>query len=236
MDTDFSREKKLILQIAPEHQAGIMQIDGLTAIRVPALIFIPKRDGTKICCPLNYFLDNSSLKGKWIYDDNKNKIPLEGIDSLEEVIITIKYGSYEREVNISSLIKTKLLEYFKLELSIDGAGFEGFDCHAFVCFLYNLKCVPEKPNFKFIKEIPNIGKIVALTINSSIPESIKYWALKIDDDLYLSKFGQHGMGTQSHISFMNLEGMCKLYKCNSILHAVPIENGNKWDGTFLRKD
>ena len=235
MDTQFSSEKKLILQITPEHQAGSMEIGGVAAMRVAAFIFIPKRDGTKIWCPLNYFFDNSSLKGKWIYDESKNKIQLDGIDSLEEVIITIKYGSDEREVDISSRIKTKLLEYFKLDLSIDGAGFEGFDCHAFVCFLCNLKCVPEQPNFKFIKKSPNIGEIVALTINSSTPESIKHWAVKIDDDLYLSKFGQNGMGAQSHISFMNLEGMFKLYKCNKIFHAFPIDNAGKWDGTFLRK-
>jgi len=170
--------------------------------------------------------------GKWIQDESKNKTTLDGIDNLEEVTITIKRGNHENEIDLSSLIKSRFFEYLKLVVVLN----KGFDCHAFVCFLANLKCTPEQPNFTYNEDTPEIGSIVALSIDSQLPESIQHWAIKINDNLYLSKFGQSGMGTQSHVAVMDFEGMCKLYKCNKIHHALPMENSDNWDGTFLRKN
>jgi hypothetical protein len=235
MDSKFCNTKNLVIQITPEQTAGEISIHGKKAHRMISWIFLPKLDGNKIFCPLNYFQDCCSIPEKWILDDTKNKITLDGVENFEQVIISLKKGDSESEINIPKIINSRLLDYFNLGLSLDGEGFEGFDCHAFVCYLLNIRCVPEKPNFYFSDHDIEIGDIIVLCDDTDLPNSVKHWALKLDDDAYISKFGQTGNGSDAHVAVMDLDGMMKLFDSSVAYRAVPKEKSHEWDGEFRRK-
>jgi len=63
-----------------------------------------------------------------------------------------------------------------------------------------------------------------------LPQSIKHWALYLGDDIYLSKFGRSGEGTQSLVEITNLDGMMALYDCQHVFIACPDSEAEPWDG------
>jgi hypothetical protein len=69
-----------------------------------------------------------------------------------------------------------------------------------------------------------------LSSDENLPRSIKHWVMYLGDDLYLSKFGRSGEGTESHVMVMNLEGMKFLYNCKKNYTAKPKLNAEAWDG------
>ena len=235
MNTGFSSIKNLVIQLVPSSDAGEIQINGRRSKRTTAMVFIPKLDGSTYSCPLNYFQDFCSLTEQWILDDKSHKINLNGINNLAKVIITTKdFKKEEIEIDISKQMKRKLLRYFKLDIQKNLNLLKGFDCHAFVCFLINLKCVPESPCFTFYQREPEIGEVVALCNADKLPESIKHWAIYLGNNLYLSKFGKSTGKTDSHISVMNIRRMHELYETKFIHIATPLPGAEKWDGKFKR--
>jgi hypothetical protein len=236
MDTEYSSENNLVLQIIPELENGKMIIDGRQSEKVSVIVFIPKLDGTKIWCPFNYFQDNCSINEKFIISDNGSKMVLDGINELKKIITTIKANNSETELNISENTKVRLLEYFKLDMGNRLDNFIGFDCHAFVSFIKNTKCIPENPEFNFITEENEIDVAVVLSDNTKLPNSIKHWTIYLGDNLYLSKFGENTTGNHNQLAVMGLNGMYHLYNCNLQYTARIKENASKWDGTYARND
>jgi hypothetical protein len=236
MDTEYSSKNNLVLQIVPEIENGNMIIDGRQSEKVSVIVFIPKLDGIKIWCPFDYFQDNCSINEKFIFLDNGSKIVLDGINKLKEVIITIKANNIETELNISKSTKFRLLEYFKLDMGNRLDNFIGFDCHAFVCFINNTKCIPENPEFDFITEENEIDAVVVLSDNTELPNSIKHWTIYLGDNLYLSKFGENTKGNHSQLAVMRLNEMYYIYNCNLQYTARIKENASKWNGTYTRND
>lgn len=72
--TSLNNSKQLVLQIVPEAQADLMQINGKVAPLTFAHVFIPKLSSNYLQCPLNYFQENASLSGKWIKDSLKKLV------------------------------------------------------------------------------------------------------------------------------------------------------------------
>ena len=228
MNTKFSSSESLVIQINPLADAAEVIVNQRAARRKQVFVYIPRMDGTQIFCPLNYFQDSFSLREQWFYNDAHQKTALDGIDNLREVVISEKKCDLESVVNISDLVKCNLYRYFYEEL----AKKSGFDCHAFACFLFDLKCIPEAPCFTWSKREPNIGDVVSLSDDGFIPDSIKHWAIFLGGDLYLSKFGKSSGSKQPDVEVMDISGMHTLYGTSNLHVAIPSQNAPKWDENF----
>lgn len=88
---------------------------------------------------------------------------------------------------------------------------------------------PPSPPWDYKEISPSVGDIVVLSADKNIPDSIKHWALSLGKDMYLSKFGRSGEGSDSQVTIMNLEGMMLLYDCKCCYVATPIKDSEKWD-------
>lgn len=235
--TSYSKPEILVLQILPkESQFGLMQINGKEAQRKDSLIFIPKSQIPEtISCPLNYFQQSSSLTGKWINGDSSEKIMLDGIDNLREVIVTVKIKDEEAILHLPHNYGVRILNYLKLDICHKLNDYKGFDCYAFICLLADVKYSPQNPEFDYEefdynKTNPNDGDFIVLTSDDSIPNSIKHWALYLKDGLYLSKFGKSGEGFSCLLDVMDLKGMMTLYECKHTYIARPKDKANAWNG------
>ncbi|WP_351015078.1 hypothetical protein [Shewanella sp. AC91-MNA-CIBAN-0169] len=230
MVTNFSSSKNLVMQIhVNSFVDGVMTVYGRTVNRLEVHIFIPSQ-GKSIICPLNYFQDSCSLAQAWILNDDNQKVPLEGISEVEKVIITKCISSLESEVIIPEIISSRLLAYFKDNLTLN----EGFDCHAFACFLVDISCVPEAPNFNFNEDKPKIGDVVCLSTDDKLPSSIKHWAICLGDDTYISKFGKNSENKTTHVDIMGMANMHSLYRTCNVIVAEPLAGAEKWNGNFRR--
>jgi len=218
MDTNFSSRENLVMQVHTCSEQGGVTVDGVTESRIEAWMIIPKQDGTKIFCPLNYFQNSCSLAEEWILDDNKQQIVLDGVSELKKLIISTFRAGHETVVSIPEDMSSRLLEYFEGDFSSS----EGFDCHAFACFLVDISCIPEAPNFSFSGVEPNIGDVVCLSSEGDLPNSIKHWVICLGGDAYISKFGASTGKTDSHVAVMSMENMHSLYRTNNIHVAEPL--------------
>ncbi len=230
--TNFSDQETLVLQILPQETSGIIRVNGKEALRTYAEVYIPNsKPGLTISCPLNYFQDSVSLLEKWIIYDSSDTINLDGIDNLNKVIVTIKINDEERIIPIPINYSKRLLDYFKLDILNNPDSYRRFDCYALNCLLANVKINDITPEFEYIKKNLEVGDFIVLVPNDHIlPDSIKHWALYLEDNLYLSKFGKSGEGKQSHLAIMDLEGMMTLYKCDISYVAKPQNQAKPWDG------
>ena len=159
-----------------------------------------------------------------------SKINLDYISNLETVIITEKKHGNEIKLNLPPDFGKRLLTYFKLDICHYPQSFAGFDCYAFVSMLANVKYCKANPRFEYEERMPTEGDFVALSQDNTTIESIKHWALYLGKGYYLSKFGMSGLGTQSLISVMDLEGMHKLYESKHVLIARPKHGAEPWNG------
>lgn len=221
---------RLVLQIVPDLPCGQMEVDGRVAPRITGMVYIPKTAPYYIHCPLNYFQESASLSGKWILDDKHNKLKLEFIDNLNEVIITQLVNNNESIINIPSDYNKRLFKYFKLDICHNTNNFKGFDCYAFISLIANVKYFPKSPEFTYEKKEPSVGDFIVLTVNDSLPDSIKHWALYLGNNRYLSKFGRSGEGAQSLLEIMDLKSMKTLYQCEFMFIAKPKIDAREWDG------
>lgn len=230
MVTNFSSSESIVIQIHPTSHAGAVTVKGTTVNRKDIWLYIPKQDGTQIFCPFNYFQDSCSLAEEWIYDNDRQKIHLDGISQLRKVIFTTDVSGQEDEITFPEGLSSRLLAYFKDHFSSS----DGFDCHAFVCFLVDTICVPEAPKFSWSEMEPNIGDIVCLSAEGDLPNSIKHWAIFLGDDMYMSKFGESSGHTDSHVDIMNIENMHSLYQTKNMKVASALAGAEKWNGKFIR--
>lgn len=231
LSTNFSTLDCIVLQICPEEIAGETIVNEKKYKRTAAFVFLPNTEpGNTLSCPLNYFQESCSISEKWIKDDSCKKIKLTNIDRLSKVVITKKSHDIEEVINLSEYISRKLFDYFKYDVENNLAIFKGFDCYALQSLLGNVKYYPLNPAWDYKETIPELGDFVVLTNSIKLPDSIKHWALYLGDDIYLSKFGRSGEGTQSQVTIMNLEGMKLLYDCKYIYTAYPQMDAEPWKG------
>ncbi len=228
--TVYSSPETLVLQILPKLEGYSMQIHGKLAQRTLAIIFFPdSKHGQSIKCPLTYFQESCSLPEKWILNDDSQKIHLNDIDKLQRVIITKKIEERENILPISNNYAARLLDYFRLDICHNTDSFIGFDCLDFVSLLADVKHCPENPEFEYFEQEPSMGDIIVLANNRKLPNSIKHWALYLGEDLYLSKFGRSGEGSQSFVDIMDLKGMMYLYDCEFLYLARPKVHAKPWN-------
>lgn len=233
--TKFSNATRLVLQVNPVSHIGGVKIEGRIRPRVEAGVFIPKDgDGNFIWCPFNYFQEHASLKDKYIKDDSNNKMALEYVDSLKEVIVTKAQIGHETEIPLSADYKRKLLEYLKFDIQHYTQAFQGFDCYAFVSLLSDVKFFPSSPEFNYEPNEPTIGDIIVLAKSKDLPDSIQHWVLYLGNDCYLSKFGKSDGTASSLLEVMNLDGMKYLYEASYHFVATPKPGARKWDGFYAQ--
>ncbi|MGI8788889.1 MAG: hypothetical protein ACR2HG_14195 [Pyrinomonadaceae bacterium] len=230
--TFFSSPETLVLQILPEIESVKILVNGREAFRIYALVFIPDpyNTGKTISCPMNYFQESVSLPEKWILNDSFKKIELSNADKLKKVIITKKINGNEEKINLPDKYSERILDYFNADVSHNPEKFRGFDCYAFVSLIANVKYFPLSPDFEYKKGNANVGDIVVLANKNNLPNAIMHWALVLGDNLFLSKFGRSGEGTQSLVEVMDLQGMMKLYNCELIYTAIPKFQASSWEG------
>ena len=229
--TNFSTPECLVLQICPQELAGETEVNGKKYKRTAAFIFLPNsKPGETLSCPLNYFQDSCSVQEKWIKNDSGEKLILSNIDKLNRVIITKKSNGVEEKINISDYISHKLFDYFNFDVENNLDKYKGFDCYALQSLLGNVKFFPLNPSWDYKEANPNIGDVVILSTDKTLPNSIKHWTLYLGNDVYLSKFGKSGEGAQSQVTIMNLEGMKLLYDCKFSYSAYPKKDRELWDG------
>jgi hypothetical protein len=233
--TKYSTPESIVLQICPKELAGETEINGKKYRRIAAFIFLPNsKPGTTISCPLNYFQESCSLPGKWIQIDSGQKVKLDNLDKLQTVIVTKKNNSNEEKVDLADSISQKLFDYFNFDVEHNLEKYIGFDCYAFQSLIRNVVFFPPAPSWNYNKTEPNVGDVVVLTTDENLPDSIKHWATYLGEDLYLSKFGKSGEGSQSLVTIMNLEGMMLLYDCKFRYTANAKHKANPWNG-FIKQ-
>ena len=230
MDSKFADRLHLVLQITPEMSAGAVQIGERIYKRTAAWIYIPKSNVGSIFCPLNYFQQSASIPGKWILNNTGQRVILDGISSLNEVTVSELRNDSEIELEIPLNYQIRLYDYFNFDVSHNEAKYKGFDCYAFVSFIGDIKYFPQKPSFEYIKREPVLGEFIVLANSSSLPESIRHWALYLGKGYYLSKFGISGFGTESLLNVMDLDGMKYLYQAEDLYVAAPFTNSKSWEG------
>ncbi|MBK8464970.1 MAG: hypothetical protein IPL32_03995 [Chloracidobacterium sp.] len=233
--TKFSNTTQLVLQINPVSHIGGVKIEGRVRPRVETVVFVPKDDyGNFIWCPFNYFQEHASLKEIYIKDDGNNKMTLEYVDNLEEVIVTKVENGHETEISLSADHKRKLLEYLKFDIQHFTRAFQGFDCYAFVSLLSDVKVSPSNPEFNYESREASIGDIIVLAKTKDLPNSIQHWALYLGADCFLSKFGKSDGTASSLLEVMNLDGMKYLYEAPYSFVATPQVGARKWDGFYAQ--
>lgn len=231
LTTKYSTPDSLVMKVLPDVIAGDVQIAGKQYPSVVALMFLPNSPWLPISCPLNYFQTHCSIPKKFIIDDSSIERTLNGINTLNKVILTVKLlDEDEKRINISELVSSKLLEYFKYDIQRNTIQFKGFDCYALQSLLSNVKYCKENPPFDYRMSNPNPGDVVVLATDEGLPDSIKHWALYLGGDLYLSKFGRSGEGSESLVSVMTLKGMMLLYDCKLSFTATAKLDAAPWDG------
>jgi len=175
--TSYSDRHTLVLQILPGLKGAEMQVNGKSAFRTLAMIFLPTvYPNQTLSCPINYFQENASLSGKWIVDDSLKKMELTGIENLSRVIVTKKINGKEELLNLPLAYAPRLFEYFMLDITHNLGEFRSFDCYAFTSLIANVKYFPRSPAFEYLQNNPKPGDIVVLASAALIPDSIKHWA------------------------------------------------------------
>lgn len=232
MSTSFSNPDTIVIQFAPNENAGMENINRNKEYRTSAFVFIPdpKKLGNTISCPLNYFQESASILDGYILNDVQQRINIKNGSNFDKVIITKKINNNEEKVVLPDGYSKRLLDYFNLDIRHNEDNFVGFDCYAFASSIVNVNYNPKNPDFSYSNINPNIGDIIVLSDGSKLPNSIKHWAIYLGDNQYLSKFGRSGEGTQSLIAVMNLERMMNLYDCTERYVASPNKNAAIWDG------
>ncbi len=223
--TEFATPTNLVLQVTPGTLAGKVQVHGREWKRTKAMVFLPKKEKGFFSCPLNYFQDSCSIPFKWIENDRKERVPLDGINGVARVIVSVKKDKSEERVQLSEHVEKAMFDYFAFNVKrrLD------FDCHALICLLANLKLNYLDPPWAFSEDDSQSGEFVMLAANRNLPHSIQHFALCLGKNMYLSKFGKTGQ-----VTLMNLEGMKFLYNCKISFLARPKPGAEPWDGFFAR--
>ncbi len=219
-----------VIQVLPDLKWGQIQIDDRKAQKIAAYVILPDYGTSTISCPINYFQENASLPDQWIKDDKGKLLQLGNLGNITRFLLTISTATTETICRIPTSYESRLCEYFTLDISHNESLYTGFDCYAFVSFLANTVYSPTSPPFDYSQVAPSTGDIVVISDGTNLPNSIKHWALCIGDDMYLSKLGKTGMGSQSLVEVLNLNDMKHLYKCTQYFVASLHNNTSPWSG------
>lgn len=234
-NTIFLTPSNLVLQVTDRMSICKIKVNNHISQMVEVVVYIPKKDdGTYYSCTLDYFQKSASLKERWITDDTNKRLDLGCIEQLNEVVVTLVLNNVEYFVDIPTLYRKKLLDYFNLNIYHEESSFIGFDCHAFISLISDVKLSYENPEFNFKSKKPIRGDLIVLSNNILLPDSIKHWALCLGDDLYLSKCGESGRGTESLLHVTTLESLKNLYESSYVSVASPKSNAEKWND-YVRK-
>ena len=144
----FCTRARAVIQVFSGTVAGQIAIADRYADKIAAWMILPG-DGGTIACPLNYFQEHASLRQGFIIGDDRQRIALRHVGGLDRITVTILENGREFECGLPHHQQTALLNYFKMDIGRNEAGYVGFDCYAFVSFLTNSAFRPENPPFEY---------------------------------------------------------------------------------------
>jgi hypothetical protein len=116
-----------------------------------------------------------------------------------------------------------------MDVCHDEAGYDGFDCYAFVSLLTNSLFRPADPPFQYEGRKPRPADVVVVANGSALPASIQHWALCLGEDLFISKFGKTGRGARALLETTDAAAMLSLYQCDRIMVAARRADAPAWD-------
>jgi hypothetical protein len=229
--TKFISKETIVIQFFPGVLIGRIDVANKVAKTNLAQVFIPKPNSNNdyYSKSLDDYLNDVFLSDGYLLDDNGQQKRVE-VGDLNKVIITKKIDNNEIIIDLPDQVEKKLLEYLILDVSHKGIEYQGFDCYAFVSYVYNIEYNTINPGFNFSLFPPQIGDVVVLCTSEFLPNDIRHWAIFLGDDIYLSKFGKSGYGAKAPIAIMDLFGMCYLYEANKVFVAKPEKKARKWRG------